>query len=392
VPRQKTASSWTPQASAAEPRWVIAGASILCVMLVAGVPEARAQSTTGSDRDAGQATQNPPDAAPDNQSAPEEAHSSSRIVWHGFGDVGWQKTNLPGAADTFSLGQLTLYPTASISDRISVLAEIVLKEGGPNRVTVDLERVLLRYSFAESLAVSVGRYHTAIGYYNTAYHHSSWLQTTIERPLPFAFKGPLPIHDVGVSAAGAFTMPAIRLEYAAEVGNGRSGQPDIAVQSYQDDNGAKAVNVAVAVVPKAIPDLRVGASIYRDSNTPIGSGGRTESVIVGYVVYTNPVFEFLNEALVMRLATTGAASTTSPAFYSQISRAFGRLRPYARFEYLDLRAAATPGVLLGRRTTSLAGVRFDLIEMAALKLEYGRRRISPTTAGHGFAANVSFAF
>jgi len=33
-----------------------------------------------------------------------------------------------------------------------------------------------------------GRYHTAIGWYNTAYHHSAWMQTAIGRPLLFAFE------------------------------------------------------------------------------------------------------------------------------------------------------------------------------------------------------------
>lgn len=376
--------------------------------LVAWAPGAQAQSSSSeaptvqgvSSREAAQpghqahqASVNTPDTA---QAEPPDLGAvlpTSRIVWHGFGDVGWHRTGDPGRSNTFSLGQLNLYPTATISDRLSVLAEIVLKGGTDNRIVVDLERVLLRYSFAESLALSVGRYHTAIGYYNTTYHHSSWLQTTIERPLPFAFKGPLPIHDVGLSARGSFTTPALRLEYSAEVGNGRSSLPDTGVQNIQDHNQGKAVNLALAVMPNASANLRMGVSLYRDTHTPLDAPSRTESIVAGYVVYTNSAFELLNEAIAMRLSGGQAASsTTSPAFYSQVSRGFGPWRPYARVEYVKVPVGLTPGVPSGRRTLGLVGIRFDFSEMAALKLEYRRHESSLTGNGNGVAANASFAF
>jgi len=42
---------------------------------------------------------------------------------------------------------------------------------------------------SERLSEHIGRrYHTAIGYYNTAYHHSTWFQTTTGRPFLFEFE------------------------------------------------------------------------------------------------------------------------------------------------------------------------------------------------------------
>ena len=35
---------------------------------------------------------------------------------------------------------------------------------------------------SDRLKVSFGRYHTPINYWNTAFHHGQWLQTTISRP------------------------------------------------------------------------------------------------------------------------------------------------------------------------------------------------------------------
>jgi hypothetical protein len=322
----------------------------------------------------------------------------SRLAWSGFADTAWQKTDEPGEGNTFSLGQFTLYPTATLSDRLSTLAEIVIEAGeSDNVIRVDLERVLLRYSFSDRLALSAGRYHYSIGYYNTAYHHSSWLQTTIERPLIFHFEddgGPLPIHGVGVAARGTFSGRALRLEYGAEVGNGRSSTPDTDdVQNVRDDNSNKAINVAVALVPTSAPNLRIGGSYYHDMLTPSGEH-RHDAVSSAYLVYTGATFEFLNEAIFMRRDEGGAdaATTTSPAYYSQISRAFGRWRPYARVERMDLRTAFTADALAGRQTLSLAGLRVDFAELAAVKAEYRHNDVSGASGTNAFVANVSFTF
>src|SRR5262249_52466754 len=159
---------------------------------------------------------------------------------------------------------------------------------------------------------------------NTAYHHSSWLQTTIERPLIFAFEddgGLLPIHGVGLSARGAFSGPALRLEYVAEGGNGRSSIPGTdQLQNIPEHNSNKAINVAVAVVPHSAPNLRIGGSFYHDTLTPGAEGKVLDSVSSAYLVYSNDTWEFLNEGIFMRRGAGGAsaATTTSPTFYSQI--------------------------------------------------------------------------
>src|SRR6267142_555838 len=76
-------------------------------------------------------------------------------------------------------------PSAS-SEKFKFLSEIVF-EGGPDNIygvtrgeintfSVDVERYLIQYSYNDYLNVAAGRFHTAIGYYNTAYHHSTWFQ------------------------------------------------------------------------------------------------------------------------------------------------------------------------------------------------------------------------
>jgi hypothetical protein len=186
----------------------------------------------------------------------------------------------------------------------------------------------------------------------------------------------------------------LRLEYVAEAGNGRSSISDTGVQNFRDDNGNKAINVGVAVVPHWTPNLRIGGSFYRDTLTSSGERDRDDSVYAAYLVYSNATFEFLNEAVVRRRDESGpvAATTTSPAYYSQISRGFGRWRPYARVEGMDIRAAITSGAPAVRQTLSLVGLRFDFTELAALKAEYRHHDVSGASGINAVVASVSFGF
>ena len=116
--------------------------------------------------------------------------------------------------------------TAAINDRVSVLAEVVLEASGANtQVVTDLERLQLTFRVADYLQLSAGRYHTGIGFYNTAFHHGSYFETPIGRPRVFDFEdegGVLPVHDVGISARGTVPHTGSALHYLAEIGNGRS--------------------------------------------------------------------------------------------------------------------------------------------------------------------------
>src|SRR5262249_570932 len=163
--------------------------------------------------------------------------SKTLLRMRGFGDIAFHGSDQRGTTNAFSLGQLNLFVTSDISEKFKFLGEIVF-EGGPddiygvpsgetNKFTVDLERYLFHYSRNAYFNVWVGRYPTAIGFYNTAYHHSTWFQTTTGRPLFFEFEdrgGVLPTHNVGVSATGRIPSGSLGLHYIAEIGNGRSSR------------------------------------------------------------------------------------------------------------------------------------------------------------------------
>src|SRR5579864_8617111 len=253
-------------------------------------------------------------AAQEHESEPSEHAESERMDLsktllriRGFGDVTFHGDNyhpagLPGNKTAFTLGQLNLFVTSDISDKFKFLSEIVFEAGpdniyGQTRGTantfgVDVERYLLTYSYNDYFSLSAGRYHTAIGYYNTAYHHSTWLQTTTGRPLLFAFEdqgGILPIHNVGVEAHGRIPSGSLGLHYVAEIGNGRESRDPIdeePVQNIITDKNHKAFNLAVFARPTKVPGLQVGFSVYKDLLVPFAQPTVNETILAVHAIYS----------------------------------------------------------------------------------------------------------
>lgn len=340
--------------------------------------------------------------------------SKTLLRIRGFGDVNFHGDNyhpagLPGDRTAFTLGQLNLFVTSDISDKFKFLSEIVF-EAGPDNIYgvtrgtensfgVDVERYLLTYSQNEYFNLSAGRYHTAIGYYNTAYHHSTWLQTTTGRPLLFEFEdrgGILPIHNVGLEAYGSIPSGSMGLHYVAEVGNGRESRSPLTeepVQNIVDDSNGKAVNFELFARPAKFPGLQFGFSAYHDllvpTSSPVSVG---ETILAAHAVYSTPNFEWLNEALVVRHAPQGGHTFETPGWYSQISKRFGAYRPYFRYQYINASPNEPIFPDIGLRAGPSAGVRYDASESVALKLQYDFTSLRSQNSVQGLQAQVGFTF
>jgi len=341
--------------------------------------------------------------------------SKTLLRIRGFGDVTLHGDNYHPPAPlqpdktTFTLGQLNLFVTSDISDKFKFLSEIVF-EGGPDNIYgqtrgvantfgVDVERYLLTYSYNDYFSLSAGRYHTAIGYYNTAYHHSTWLQTTTGRPLLFAFEdqgGILPIHNVGVEASGRIPSGSLGLHYIAEIGNGRESRnpiQDEPVQNIVADKNHKAFNLAVFARPTNVPGLQMGFSIYKDLLIPLGQPAIGETILAAHAIYYSTNFEWLNEAMVIRHAPTGLERVfETPGFYTQISRRFGSYRPYFRYQYINASPNEPIFPDVGLRAGPSAGVRYDASESVALKLQYDFTSLRDQRATQGAQAQIGFTF
>lgn len=334
--------------------------------------------------------------------------SKTLLRIRGFGDISLHGDDQKGDTTSFTLGQLNLFVTSDISEKFKFLGEIVF-EGGPDNIYgqtrgeanafgVDVERMLLQYSQSDYFNLAIGRYHTAIGYYNTAYHHSTWFQTTTGRPFLFQFEdrgGILPIHTVGVSASGLIPSGKLGLHYVAEVGNGRASRNPLEeepVQNVVDDESHKAFNVGMFVRPEAIRGLQAGFSFYRDVLSPEGEPRVGESILAAHAIFIRPNFEWLNEAVLVRHTPEGSFTYNTPGFYTQISRRWGDYRPYLRYQYINGsdQEPIFPDVM--RRQGPSLGLRYDASESVAVKLQYDYTRVRNQDAINGLTLQVGFTF
>jgi hypothetical protein len=322
------------------------------------------------------------------------------LQFRGFTDVGFTDSDQKGTHNTFTQGAgFNLFMTSRLSDQFSVLAELLFEYvPTTNAIATDLERMELHYTPSDYFNLTAGRFHTAIGYYNTAYHHASWLIPTATRPFLFAFEdqgGILPTHTVGLSATGAIPSGPLGLHYIAEVGNGRSGNALTAVPNVQDDSNRKSYNFAGYSRPAAIPGFQTGFSVYRDHIYATALPKISETVLDGYVTYHPSGFEFTSEVLEVRHALEGTNLVFhSPGFYSILSKDVGRgVKPYFSWEYLNVaRNEPLFGTSIGLRHGPSTGVRYDFTDFAALKLEYYRLIRRGQTDVNGVRADIAFTF
>jgi len=317
---------------------------------------------------------------------------------HGFADIDYFRTDEPLTAGSFSLGQLDLFMSSTLSENTSVVGELVTEANDENAFGVDLERLLLQFKPSDYLNIGVGRYHTAIGYYNTAYHHGTWFQTATGRPFLFAFEdegGPLPVHGVGVTVNGRIPSGKLGLRYVAEVANGRTSRSRLAepVQNLIDENNRKAFNVALLAQPDALTGFQAGLSMYRDRLEPAQLPRIRQTILSGHVVYHGHGFELMNEAVAIHHVPAGGSAVTTPAFYSQISQQFARkASPYFRYQYFNAPDRELIFGDIGLMKGPSLGVRYDFESFAALKVQFDRTVRRHADPVNGFATQLAFTF
>jgi hypothetical protein len=358
----------------------------------------------------------PPAAEAETTQAPaptflQEAHEIHGIQWRGFGEFNYKVLDqrvpefgqlfgfVPGSAGNFSVGDFDLLLTSRINDKSSVLSEIVIGEGDAQSFDVDLERVLFKYEYNDHLKLSLGRYHTGIGYYNTAFHTGRWLQTTADRPLIMEFAndgGLLPTQAVGVSVTGAIPSHGLGLNYIAEYGSSDTIRPNINVEgAEEDENNSNHINVGAFILPDKFPGLQIGGSFYHDRISDFDKGPSVrlgQSIVNAHVVYNGHGYEFLNEGFLIRHAYANSTTVYNmPAFYTQISKRLGRWRPYFRYQYINANQGSTFNDV-GLRHGPSFGSRYDFNDNVAFKLQLDHtlRRGLPDL--NGLQTQMAFTF
>jgi hypothetical protein len=304
----------------------------------------------------------------------------------------------------FQAGEFDLFISSKLSDKLSFIAEVVLGPDNTNVFGLDIERYQLTYKASSYFSATAGRFHTSLGYYNTAYHHGNWFSTAQGRPIMYLFEdsgGILPMHMVGLSFAGAVPhTETLGLHWVAEIGNGNSSNPaTIAIQNFRSDRNYKATNVAAYIRPQFLSGLQIGGSWYHDglnpsqAEIPLPVPAVRQNIESAYVVYFSQNWEFMNEAVLLSNHLTGAhGSFRSPMAYAQIARKFGIFKPYFRYQYVRDNMNDPLNILQGTYYGPSLGLRVDFTDFAAFKLQYNHLYQSYQLAGNGLNGQIAFTF
>jgi hypothetical protein len=360
-------------------------------------------------------TPDPPQPTPATATEPPPQDASSvhefrGIQWRGFGEADYKVLNqrkpelgtdgfVPGSAGNFFTGDFDLFLTSQLTDRSSVVAELVFQEGDAQSYKVDLRRVLLKYDLNDHLKMSFGRYQTGIGYYNWAFRSAAWLQTTTDRPLIMEYAsdgGLLPTQAVGVSLTGSIPSGKLGLNYVAEYGSSDTVRPDINGSGELDDeNNGNHVLLGFFARPDWVPGLQVGGSFFHDkiSDNRVGLVERYGQTIVNaYVVYTAHGLELLNEGFLIRHSDLqGPNVFNMPAFYSQMSEKVRHFRPFVRYQYVNANPRSIFEDVLLRHGPSF-GTRYDVNDFIAFtaQLDHTVRKGQPDL--NGLQLQLAFTF
>ena len=324
----------------------------------------------------------------------------------GFGDFGFAHQDKSEGTRGFSEGQFVLHLSSALSPRVNFFGELSLSTradagtGSPpaSGFNAEVERSIIRFDQSDRFKVSFGRYHTPVNWWNTAFHHGQWLQTTISRPEMTQFGGRfIPVHFVGALVEGAFPAGGWNLNYKAGVGNGRgtvisrAGDPG-------DNNATPAWVLNLFAKPDRAFGLQAGGSLYIDKITLANGREFRERIVAGHAVWLKEDPEVIAEIANVHHRDVGSSLATSNlAYYIQTAYRLplqGRLwKPYYRFEHIDIAAADQVFQGVPNLDGSTIGVRYDLSLYAALKAEVrARRRASDQPRTNGWFLQVSFTF
>jgi len=137
--------------------------------------------------------------------------------------------------------------------------------------------------------------------------------------------------------------------------------------------------------------LEVGGSFYRDS-VPRAAMSPVENRIAAiYAVYRTPATEVMAEWLRLSYEADGMSSVNR-AGYVQASHAWGRIRPYYRYDRLNI-VPGTP--LIGFAEpyeANIFGMRLDTPHWTAIKVQYERFSLGTIEGINALRTQLVFVF
>ena len=333
------------------------------------------------------------------------AGNDSTVPIHGFFDLDARYIGKENKSK-LATGYLDFYITKSISDKITVLMDVVF-ETKDDEYAVDIERINITYDVNEYLRITSGKFHSPYGYWNTAFHHGLQLQTSILRPKFLAFEdrgGVLPSHSVGIKATGNFdnlsydfyVTSGVHIKNKDEEGGSFAGIISTSNGEHQD--GKKLFGATLAY---DMEDTKIGLhSFYQNVN--IFNQRSTDVLMSGaFIAMELERFELYSELYLFHnkniLGSTGDEYLFSKLFFAQAAYAFGNIKPYLRVEtahynqsdFYFAAQSATAGFSYDR---AALGIAYNIADDATIKFASIANKDKHKEANYDFLAQFAVRF
>ncbi|MBI3449610.1 MAG: hypothetical protein HY049_11935 [Acidobacteria bacterium] len=329
---------------------------------------------------------------------------SPKFTLHGFADVTgsaqWPRPAQAGQS-SFSIGALDLYMVSRLANNISFLGETVFESDENGKAKVDVERLAIKYTLSDHFWLALGRNHTALGYWNEAFHHGAFLQPTVERPEGLKFEdegGDLPVHEVGIATGGRWFHGPWGFEYGANLANGRATTSE-RVQNSVDKNDKKSFTLRLTVSRERKRRFLFGPMIHldlipADPLIPGRAGEISERILGAHAAFLSDRIDLITEYYAIRHEDqlTGAIYN-HPTYFAIVEWKPGKKwKPYAGYDRMALdESDPFYAGFASALTRKIVGVRWDLHPFNAIKFEYNHDdRLG--IRSHGIIVQTAFTF
>jgi len=292
------------------------------------------------------------------------------------------KTNM--SKTFFRLGQYDFFVTSQVTDKISFLGESVFEFDGD--FGVDVERLFVKYQHNDHFAVSAGKFHSPIGYWNNAFHHGLVIQPIIVRPDAIRFEddgGILPVHETGVQLdAEHYTNLDIGLNVL--ISNGLGSTP------VDDRNYAKAITANLHAEPVENLVLTVSgyfnqapANFTNPQDVYVYNPVKT-TILNGSIAYMNSShpYEFIGEyySINQDEDSVGLHNKMTNVVVVYAGYKIKKFTIYGCFEQ-DKYPDGIEYYVKNNTTSIIGGIRYKASPLAVVKLQYRNYKTeAPTIA------------
>ena len=299
----------------------------------------------------------------------------------------------------FSIPTLDLFLRGT-ADKWSFLSEVLFDIDQGNTIGVDLDRMQVSYEYAEWLKVTGGRFHTSIGYYNTAFPQGGAIYLLpLHRPLlvdQHDNASLIPTSTVGLNLHGRVPFGVHAFSYDLDVSNGR-GRTSDELTNGQDLNQSKAFNLRLRY---EFHDLIIGANAYVDwipprTADPVQPETLREQIFGAHIAYVEHPWHLIAEGVTIQ--HVGLSTYQTLAGLAEFGYTVRQITPYTRFtatkfpSVADPFWAATHQQERGNFQTVDAGIKWMPNESIAVKFEleyshaqFDTREVAATQVAFGF--------